>query len=654
MTTRCRRPLNIRTGLDTFAGNTNCPLYRTIIQGTLESVLPEKFFDLYDGSASNAACKDYFNSLFPLARKTITETFPSSFSYVILFKYRANAFKFCFEMISRWLIPGRRLNVELVYAVDFSVPEMGDELYTFFELIFRVENRLELEEIQRNFPTIETEIFLGLNSSYYARRILEIKGLSNDEKTAMIQEYVTYMTSRRPRDFSYDLFAEMQHVLVVCRDEFKIYRSVRHLSRMICVQYLFRKALKKAVLDGTDKRHLFLKIYPSLLTSKGIQKPVLGLIVGVNFMREKELLEQTHLIKAIRNHIPEVQAVPGSFFTNRRESESFCTLYMEVEKTSGESFSTQEIRLLTKELPTDLEGRIERPQHTVFMPRNEEEVMRNILTLSQQIKFVRDIPQVIISFDEQTHTQLYFTIILVRLVQAQTPSVPLLFQRLHPSLEFTLDRNRIVGHLRKKHSKEAVVFRLGLPKEQFLRRDHSIDLYKARQAVVSAVSDCLGSIRDYNGGMISKQNELLSRVKELLKSVKKYDELLLENFFYSLNPVMMRSVLEPEEVKKLFLMLQNVVFNVEGLEDAADMKVRAEPNAVYVVVVVSDNAADEEIKRLISASGALFSAIASATVNIQDRLYLGYIYRCDDSVGQRKFCTAIQTAVSLKSMSEKT
>ena len=85
----------------------------------------------------------------------------------------------------------------------------------------------------------------------------------------------------------------------------------------------------------------------------------------------------------------------------------------------------------------------------------------------------------------------------------------------------------------KKHRKEASVHRVKVPKEQFLRRDHSIDLYKARQTVVSEISRVVGEIRDYNGGMISKQNELLCSVKRLLGDMKNSDELLLENFFYS-------------------------------------------------------------------------------------------------------------------------
>ena len=51
------------------------------------------------------------------------------------------------------------------------------------------------------------------------------------------------------------------------------------------------------------------------------------------------------------------------------------------------------------------------------MPRNEEEVMRNIITLSNQLRLSRDLPQVIINFEEQSSKQLSFTVIWLRVLK---------------------------------------------------------------------------------------------------------------------------------------------------------------------------------------------------------------------------------------------
>lgn len=636
----------ISTELDFSPENQNSPFYLSVIKKILHKILPAKFFKLYQkDTEADEELQEYFQSLFPLTYTTPCEDFPANMSYIILFNYRTNAFKFCYEMISRWLVPGKRMNVMLMYAVDFSMPEMGNEVYTLCEVVLRIESKEELEELQRNLPIIQSEICLGVVSSYYARRILEIKGLSSDEKTAMIQEYIAYMTTRRPRDFSYDVFTEMQHVLVMCRDDFKAVRDVRHLSRIICIQYLFRRSLREAVRELPDKRHLFLKIFKANLRLSDGKKTILGLIVAVNFLRDKEVFEETHLIKAIRNYIPTATAVPNSFFFNKRGNEPICTLYLEIEKSNDEEFTGEEMGLLREELPLDLQGRIEHLMHPVFMPRNEEEVMRNILTLSQQIKFLRDIPQMFITFDEQTHTHLFFTVILVRVIKDDTLSIQELFKSSETFMEYVHDRCKSIGYLRKKYQKEATVFRLKVPKEQFLRRDHSIDLYKARQAVVSEISNVVGEVRDYNGGMISKQNELLNKVRELLKNTKKYNDLLLENFFYSLNPVIMRTVLEPEELKKLFFMLLDSISDGLYNEDTYTMNVRAEPSSVYVMIAAEDRRIEEEVKRTLASLMVPTTALASSCVNVYDTPYLGYIYRCDDPLKQRKFCVALKHAV---------
>ena len=58
------------------------------------------------------------------------------------------------------------------------------------------------------------------------------------------------------------------------------------------------------------------------------------------------------------------------------------------------------------------------------------------------------------------------------------------------------------------------------------------------QVVVSELSRILGEFRDFNGGMISKQNELLTDVRAHLENKGiRYNEIHLENFFYSLAPV---------------------------------------------------------------------------------------------------------------------
>lgn len=639
----------IQTVFDTqLANNPNSVIYHDAIRNALQKILPENLqFDQEGDPCLLKEQRAQFHALLPFVTHTAVETLPANISFFALSKYRQNSFKFFFDMVSRWLVPGKRLNVVLIYAADFRMPEFSDEIYTLCEVMIRIETQAEFEEIMRNLPIIDTELHLGIPSSYYARRILEIKGLATDEKTALIQEHIAYLVNRLPEVFDYDVLTEMQHVLVVCRDEFKAPRDSKHLSRIISIQYLFRKGLKEAVKASPQKRHLNLKVIRARLNVGGKIKNVLGVLVAVNFLRDKEFLEKTHLLKAIKNYIPSIQDVENSFFSNRRGSENVCTLYLEVEKKNGEEFTHDEINILRRELQSDLKDRIEHLMHPVFMPSNEEEIIRNILSLSSQIKYLRDIPQVFTTFHEQTHANLFFTIILVRVLRGNSPSIQELFKNADTFLEYIHDRCQLAGSLRRKYKKEATVFRVKLSKEQFLRADHSIDLNKARQTVVKELAKIVGEIRDYNGGMILKQNELLSELKELLDQQEKfkYNNLLLENFFYSLTPVIMRSLLEPQALKTLFLMMLEEM--EQGLGGKThQLKVFTKERFVFFMVKLEDRSLKEELSRAILKMQLHSSELANSYVSLYEIFYIGYVYRSDDPLKQKNFCETLQNVIA--------
>jgi hypothetical protein len=627
--------------------NANASVYCKTIHTILKKILPDEIFFKSGDSDTIADQRDHFHARLPLVSYSLSSGMPANLSFYALHKYRSNAFKFFFEMISHWLIPGKRLNVVLIYAADFHMPDISNELYTLCEVMINVDNIGDFKEIQSNLPIIENEIRLGVDSSYYARRILEIKGISPDEKTAMIQEYIVHLVRRLPTHFDFDVISEMQHILIICRDDFKAARECRHLSRLISIQYLFRKALREAVKKLPKKRHLYLKLFRAKLRLPTGDKSVLNLIVGVNFLQEQEIFEKKHLLTAIQNYIPSACAIEDSFFANRRGSESICTLYIEIEKNTGEDFTNEEIRLLRHALPMDLKDRIEHLMHPVFMPRNEEEVMRNVLNLSSQVKYIRDIPQVIISFDEQTTTSLFFTVILVRAAKPGSASIQNLFHATETILEYIPDRTKKIGILRKKYIKEANVFRIKLPKEHYLRKDHTIDLFKARQFVFSELCEIIGEVRDFNGGMISKQNELLCSLRNLLGETVKYNELLLENFFYSLAPASMRTISEPVALKKLFLMqldsIEHSLFNSQeySLQSYCDL------NYVYAIIKSQNWSLQDELAHVFTGLQISGTQLAKTYVKVYDTPYIGYIYRCDDLRKQQQFCEMISACIEV-------
>ena len=51
------------------------------------------------------------------------------------------------------------------------------------------------------------ELLLGMRSSYHARRILELKGMTIEEKRMRIQERIMKIIQRFPIHFDYDFFS---------------------------------------------------------------------------------------------------------------------------------------------------------------------------------------------------------------------------------------------------------------------------------------------------------------------------------------------------------------------------------------------------------------------------------------------------------------
>ena len=153
----------------------------------------------------------------------------------------------------------------------------------------------------------------------------------------------------------------------------------------------------------------------------------------------------------------------------------------------------------------------------------------------------------------------------------------------------------------------------------------------------------IGEYRDYNGGMISKQNELFCALRNRLGLAGDNKEFILENFFYSLQPVLMRTVLEPEPLHTLFLML------IEGLEEGFFMsghnvfyKSQSDKQYLYVMIAAEDSDLKELVVDAVGELRIPSLQLACTSVNVSDTPCLGYIYRNDDEEAQEQFLNVIE------------
>lgn len=494
----------------------------------------------------------------------------------LLVRHQPFVAKFFFDMVSRWLIPGQKIDVRLLFSEDFYLPDISETRYQLCEAVISVFSLKQMEGVQRNLPILLAEIKMGVISAFHAARIIEGKGLSIEEKIMLVQDRVASQLQRWPHLFDLSIFQEMQTFFSTVESGFKRSHEHAFMARVICSFHLIRKSLVRVMEIAIEERPVRVKTsYAVVHSPLGIKK-VLGISIGIVLQNGGEIFERHHLWKAVDQLSLENKIIEESFIHENDSANRVHLFYIEVDVQEKKLNRTS----IQKELASAITRCVERLAKPIFMPRNEEEVMRNILTLSKQLKYVGDLPQVIISFDSQTGEVLSFTAVILRILKPDVASFDEIQQN-HDDPSYVIERIKRVGLIRKKYPKEAVVLRLTIPWDGFLRPDQSVDLLKARLTIVHKIQQIVGEFRDFNGGMLAKQQESLRHFQQVLGEKLKKFQYLVENFFHSIAPVEIRSIAPAESLKVLFEGMLKISLNgKQGLTKAETDK--------HLYIILSD------------------------------------------------------------------
>lgn len=293
---------------------------------------------------------------------------------------------------------------------------------------------------------------------------------------------------------------------------------------------------------------------------------------------------------------------------------------------------------LKQKLPCEFLRQSRNIVHPIFMPRNEEELIRNLIVLANQIKYVRDLPQVSIHYEKQTEIDLTFTVIVARLLKGNIEPLRKILEK--SAMKMDIDDVRVMGYLKQKYPKEAAIFRVTVDKRSFFRADYSVDLLRARQRIVSELGRCLGEFRDFNGGMILKQDESLGQLRQVLGSLSQEREFLLENYFYSLKPGIMQTVHDSLVLKKHFELLTSVL--------ASDLKLR--PYHVEGVsmgkfflcfIAATSPTFKEGVLNAIAPLEISSRDLTTSFLKIEDTSAMGFILRMESSEIAQQFQEAV-------------
>ncbi len=621
-------------------------LYLEKAKALLQKVLGSFFLD-----SNLDQLKSFLEESLPLVKHSelTPESNQSTLTITMLCKKREGAGPFFYDLTSRWLVPHKKKGARLFFIADFHFKFLAEE-FTLAEAVLILENKTEREEAIKNLRAILTEIKLGVVSDFHASRILQFKGLSYDRKTTLIQDKIASLIQSRSKDFGKSILSHMQHFLVTCSEEFKTQRDYHHISRIISTLFFMQGLLKQRLTAESERRHVLVKFLKTKVLLGERVKEVLGVIVGLNFLKEHEVFEKKHLLSAIKNYAPTAIDVPSSYFVEKDSDAPIQTLYLEIEKENNLDFTSDEISQLRLKLADQLKEHVELLQQKVFMPRNEEEIVRGIVALSHQLKYVQDLPQVIISFDEQSETELCFSVILLRVLRMKSSPIAELFKQHTGGARFVLDRVKKVGVIRRKYLKEVNVFRLFLPTENFLRADHSVDLNQARIAAMDTLNQVLGEVRDYNGGLIYKQNEAYHQLVAALGELNQSTLFLLEKFFFGIRPSEMVATTATPVLKSLFLMLLNAIKREEArIKKRSDYLFKKEKNALYLIIPFYDQNQKRNLKEKIAMN--FLSNVLSFDLSYHEISYLGFILFAEDGVRAKNFLKLLQGALTFEPQS---
>ena len=550
------------------------------------------------------------------------------------------------EMIKRWFIPHSETTVISFEHMLFYFEHYLKESYFIAEAKILIKSAKEHDLIKMNLPILQKEILGGVIYGSYAKSILDTKALPIDRKAFLVRESLLRLIHRFPDEFDNQILRRFAFAQAYTSDEFKDQRSFRHLTRAITSMYLIRSRLERELRILPEKRHMIIRFVQTKLTFAFGQKPVLGIIIGLNFFHQFEFFEERHILLSVQKFFPHMRIVSGSFHRFQASQSPIASIYVELEKEDGSRFFPIEVGTLRDHLTDELSKRIENLVPSLFIVRNEEEIMRNIFLLSQELKKVGDLPQIMISFDQHSQEDLIFTVVLLRIKDQKSKSIQDLLSDVDPKIRFITDRVQNVRYLDKDHPIEANVFRLQIAKLHiFLRMDFSVNLYLARQEIVTFLNKELGEIRDYNGGMILKQGELLVQFKHLFQDLSTRNQELLENFFYSLNPIEAQATIPLNCLSFFFDLFLGLADKEFSKKVDYDLDIEQTEGGKFAVMRARSPDYRVTLEEGLKKAEIYDRSIVSTTLSFEGSHYLGYYLATPTEEKSQQFEEAIRLSL---------
>lgn len=457
--------------------------------------------------------------------------------------------------------------------------------------------------------TQKTDPFSGISYLQFRKKQIEVRA----EK--LIQRF--------PHLHNQNLLKTIDYIFAIFEETHLLQFRELELLQLIRTIYLFQYSYQ--FLAPREGSFVF-RFLPTHIFTNLCEKKILSLIVKSRRLKKYDCLEDDHLLRIIQDQIPNVRIIPSSSYNLYNQKNSSPILYFQIEKTSYDSFSTPEILRLKQNFGPYLPGSIEKRLPFIFSARNEEEIFKNVLTLAKEITTQKDLPQVIISQENSDESEVHFIVIIVRIQKKRQSLFSQSLQAMNLSLKYRIIREQTVRFFKNTHPIVASIISVSIPiSSEILRRNHAIDFYISRKIVSQFLSNILGEFRDYNGGMIIKQQELLFALKTHVAHVSQISAALVEDFFYSLNPIESQATMSLEELVFIYSCFLKTITCKET--NSPEFFYVTYKNSDLYCTGVSIANRDTNVEPLQFVPEMFQKKIVTYDVYLQDTHLIGYFYR---------------------------
>lgn len=472
--------------------------------------------------------------LFPLVWVDSNEESNSQINFYCLGPFQNRFFKFFYEYCLKICEP-EQVDPFSVSSADFTIPWKNTaQRLTLCQICLNLTTPSLVKKMEKKIQKSSSYLKLGQMRVLPESILGEEKSSTEEEHRHKIYDILFQLDSKAPQEIRPFITLKFQQILASTPKHFFYERNPRHLVNLaVQMAYMHTKAQGS---EKTFKRRAWVHhCSPLTLGFKRPQKLECW-VVTLNFLKTNEILEERHFFQLFKYIVPNLQNL--SFFTTFRDPESkLIHFYIEICSDHFDHKLRKRLHRFSSWISQEVLRRIERKPLAVFTARNEEESLKWLTTLSKELTSKNDIPQIALMFHNQSDDKLLFHLLIARPYFTGMLSLQQLLNShlCEHQISYHFDKvKKLEGH---RFQKELCLIEVAISKTPFLREDYCVNIQKARHLLVKTLQKILGPVRDFNGGLIAKQQDLFEALEQqVLSGPLLRHRVLFEDLFFNIQP----------------------------------------------------------------------------------------------------------------------